>query len=121
MSNVLLVEDELWLGQLYRHLLSKQGHSVRWCQDGYDAIDAIDQQKPSVMVLDLLLPWANGLQLLHELASHADLADIPIIICSNALPKHIDAEAFRAYGVRRVLDKTTMQPRDLVRAVQEVG
>lgn len=121
MSHILLVEDEPWLGELYKQLLDKHGHRVTWCQDGYDAIDAIDNQKPQVIVLDLLLPWVNGMQLLHELASHADLAAIPVIVCSNALPKHVDNEAFKAYGVRQLLDKTIMKPHDLVRAVAEVS
>jgi CheY-like chemotaxis protein len=120
MARVLLVEDEPWLGELYMQLLSGAGHTVRWCQDGYDAIAAVDTKLPQVIVLDLLLPWANGLQLLHELASYVDLATIPVLICSNAVSMRLEeAEVLQAYGVVGVLNKATLQPRQLITAVQE--
>lgn len=119
MKNILLVEDELWLGELYQKLFVKAGFDVRWCRDGYDAIDLIDQKQPDLIVLDILLPWANGIQLLHELASNYDLASIPVIICSSALPKEITLENLRHYGVVKILDKTSIKPRQLLAAVKE--
>lgn len=120
MTQVLLVEDEVWLGESYMKRLVAEGYEVRWCRDGYEAIGLIDEERPDVIVLDLLLPWANGLQLLHELASHADLVQIPVIICSSALPQGVTVEQLRHYGVRQVLDKTRLRPRDLVAAVKGV-
>ena len=120
MTRVLLVEDEVWLGESYMKRLMAEGYEAAWCRDGYAAIEAIDEARPDVVVLDLLLPWANGLQLLHELASHTDLVTIPVIICSSALPENVSVDQLRHYGVRQVLDKTSLRPRDLVAAVRGV-
>lgn len=120
MKKVLLVEDELWLGELYCKLLGGGGFDVGWCRDGYDAIDAIDQKKPDVILLDLMLPWANGIQLLQELASNYGLASIPAIIFSNALPQEITLENLRYYGVVKILDKAATKPKEVLRAVCEV-
>lgn len=117
---ILLVEDEPWLGELYQHLLIKSGYQVIWCQDGYEAIDSIDIRPPKLIVLDLLLPWANGIQLLHELASHSDLVRIPVIIYSNALPRDVNYVALQHYGVCEVLDKATITPKQLVETVRKV-
>lgn len=120
MGRILLVEDEPWLGELYHQLLTHAGHSVDWCRDGYEAIDHIDEHKPSVIVLDLLLPWGNGLQLLHELASHADLATIPVILCSNALPTDVDEQLLRQYGVVKTINKAATSPKKFVSVVSGV-
>ena len=117
---LLLVEDDLWLGELYQRQLRAAGHEVRWCRDGYQAIDALDDQLADVLVLDMLLPWANGLQLLHEMASHVDTAVIPVVLCSSALPRELTLEQLQPYGVRAMLDKTKMRPRDLVVSVEAV-
>lgn len=121
MVQVLLVEDDTWLGELYVGVLQKAGFEIDWQRDAYGAMDSIERKKPAVIVLDLLLPWGNGVGLLHELASHVDLASIPTIVCSNALPKDISAQNLQQYGVVSVVDKTTSTPRQLVRAVREAS
>lgn len=117
---ILLVEDELWLGELYQKLLVRSGYKVAWCQDGYEAIDSIDACQPKLIVLDLLLPWTNGVQLLHELASHSDIASIPVIIYSNALPSDVDHVTLQHYGVRAVLDKASITPKQLLATIRKV-
>lgn len=119
MSRVLVIEDEPWLGDMYVASLTKAGFAVQLVDNGQAAIEAVDGQKPDLMVLDLLLPGGNGLQLIHELKSHADLADIPIILCSSH-DLHLDSGQQRIYGIARILKKTDMTPQSLVRAVQEV-
>lgn len=120
MMRVMLVEDEPWLAELYRDILESSGYAVAWCRDGYEAMERVDESRPDAIVLDLQLPWANGIQLLHELGSHNDLAGIPIIIYSNAVPQTLDHQVFDAYGVRAVLDKAACAPQQLPQAVSKV-
>jgi len=120
MKEVMIVEDEAWLGELYQSMLHKAGYAVRWCRDNYDAIAALDERQPHLIVLDVLLPWTNGIQLLHEMNSYSDLMHIPVIMCTTVqLPNALSAQQLRPYGVVAVLDKTTMRPRDLLTAVKE--
>lgn len=119
-AKILLVEDEPWLGELYQHLLGHHKFKVTWCRDGYEAIDSIDSDRPNLIVLDLILPWANGIQLLHELASHADLEAIPVILYSNALPQNFRSDALQHYGVRTVIDKATSNPQKLITTIKKV-
>jgi CheY-like chemotaxis protein len=119
MARVLFVEDEPWLGELYTLLLRKE-HEVVWCRDGYDAVAHLDQQKPDVIVLDIMLPWVNGIQLLHELASYSDTAIIPVVLFSAALPEPLDQEILRAYGVVAALDKATTKPKQVLETIRGV-
>lgn len=120
MSNILVVEDEPWLGELYCHVLARAGYKVTWCRDGYEAIERLDESRYDVLLLDIVLPWANGLQLLHELSSHSDLAHIPVIVYSNALPENMDSTALRPYGVRAAIDKAKNNPQQLPLIIKRV-
>jgi DNA-binding response OmpR family regulator len=117
---VLVIEDEPWLGELYTDLLMQAGYAVALCRDIYDAFDYLGEHGAEAIVLDLLLPWSNGIQLLHELASYEDLRTIPVILYSNALPKDLTLEQLRPYGVAAMLDKAAVAPGQLVATVQKV-
>lgn len=117
MSHVLLVEDDPWMADCYYLWLQRDGHTVRHSRDAQEALDMVDEQLPDVLVLDLFLPYANGVQLLHTLRSHADLAHIPIVLCSSSLPEHLPDMS--PYGVNEVLNKALLGPERLRRAVSE--
>lgn len=119
MSRILLIEDEPWLGELYVYLLARE-HEVIWVCDGYEAMARIDIQRPDVIILDILLPWTSGIQLLHELISYGDTAKIPVILFSAALPEDLDNDVLRAYGVVSVLDKASVKPVQVIKTVNGV-
>lgn len=119
MARVLLIEDEPWLGELYRALLSAQ-HDVVWIRDPYTVMDTIDQDHPDIIVLDILLPGASGVQLLHELASYGDTAHIPKILFSAAVPAGFSGDALRAYGVVETLDKTAVRPKQVLQTINDI-
>jgi two-component system NtrC family sensor kinase len=116
---VLIVEDDEWLAQQHARTLSEAGIRAESVSHALAAIDSIDTSIPDALVLDLLLAGPNAFTLLHELRSHADLASIPVILCT-ANTEGIASEDIVAYGVRQVLDKATMLPRDLIAAVKKV-
>lgn len=116
---VLIVEDDDWLAEQHIRTLSNAGIRADSVPHALAAIDAIDNNKPDALVLDVLLAGPNAFTLLHELQSHADLASIPVILCTNSADQLAD-EDVAAYGVSRVLDKATMVPGDLVTAIKKV-
>lgn len=115
---VLIVEDDRWMAEQYQRTLSEAGIRVETVSHALAAIDSIDLSTPDVLVLDLLLAGPNAFTLLHELKSHADLATIPVILCTTSADELVD-EDMKAYGVLEVLDKTTMRPQDLVAAIKK--
>lgn len=118
MSKVLVLESEKWLGDHYQRSLEKNGFSVVRASDPYKAIDMIDDHKPSVIVMSLLLNGAGGVGLLHELQSYIDTAKIPVIV-STSLPD-VTLEELKPYGVKRLIDNMTMEPDDVAAAVRSV-
>lgn len=118
-KRVVIVEDELWLAEQYMRLLGKADFAVHHAPHAISAIDVIDDVRPDAIVVDMLLSGSTALVLLHELKSHTDLASIPIVVASS-IADQIQPEDLKHYGVRRILDKTTMHPEDIVHAVRAV-
>lgn len=116
---VLIVEDDEWLAEQHARTLQAAGFLTDTSAHALEAIETIDAKRPDALVLDVFLAGPNAFTLLHELRSHPDLATIPVILCTNAADS-IAEEDLYVYGVRRVLDKTTMMPADLVAAVKKV-
>ena len=118
-KKIVLVEDEKWQAAHYKRVLDLNNFETFVAYSAYEAIDIIDEQKPAAIVLDLLLSGTTGLTLLHELQSHGDLANIPVIVATNS-SEQVTVIALKPYGVAQILDKTTMHPNDVVSAVKRV-
>jgi len=115
--SVLIIEDDTWFAQQQTRILETAGFIVRHAVDGLAGIEAIDTSTPDAVILDIFLPGPNALVLLHEMQSHADLASIPVVICTNSVAV-LPQTSLTAYGVKAVLDKATMRPHDLVAAIK---
>jgi two-component system response regulator BaeR len=118
-QTILIVEDDEWLAEQQARILEKAGFKTAISPHAHAAIDAIDDIHPDVIILDMLLAGSTAIALMHELQSYSDTGVIPIILCTN-LASDIKLEDVKPYGVRRILDKTAMQPDDVVTAVRSV-
>lgn len=118
-KRVLIIESEPWLGDHYQHVLEKHGFATLRAVDGHAAIDMIDENPPSVIIMSVLMHGPSALALLHELQSYTDTAKIPVVICSSLADLTIDE--LRPYGVDRLIDSTSMHPNDIVAAVRSVA
>lgn len=118
-ASVLVIDDDQWLSSQFQRILTRAGFIVHVAHNALEGIAAIDTYKPQVIVLDIFMPGPNGIVLLHEIRSHSDLAQTPIVVCSNSA-SDVPHGDLSAYGVRTILDKTTMQPDDIVAAVKRV-
>ena len=118
-QRVVVVEDDAWLAEHYVRVLRRAGYETYHVAHALAAIDIIDDVRPHAILLDVLLTGTTALALLHELRSHADLADIPIVLATN-LADQIDMQDVQGYGVKRMLDKSSMQPEDIAASIRAV-
>ena len=116
-QRVVVVEDDEWLAEHYLRILRRAGYETYHAAHALSAIDVIDSVQPHVILLDVLLTGTTALALLHELRSHDDLANIPVVLATN-LADQIDLSDVSSYGVKRMLDKATMHPDDIVAAIR---
>jgi DNA-binding response OmpR family regulator len=64
MSRILIVEDEELLADTLKDVLSSEGHEVRAVHNGRDALTVLERERPDVLLLDLMLPLVDGLDVL---------------------------------------------------------
>jgi diguanylate cyclase (GGDEF)-like protein len=79
---VLVVEDDAPIRLLLTELLQAQGLRVATLPDGERVLDVAREMRPSCIVLDIGLPGRHGLAVLDDLKAHADIARIPVVVCS---------------------------------------
>jgi len=77
---ILVVEDDRDIADLVGRYLQKAGFSVEILSSGRDALAALADRPPDLLVLDLMLPGIDGLEVCRAARSHAQTADIPIIM-----------------------------------------
>lgn len=82
---VLAVEDDPDLSYLYQSFLSSEGHDVLVARDAKAAVRLLDE-RPDVVLLDLMLPGTDGYSLLREMRQRAATRDMPVIVVSAAVP-----------------------------------
>ncbi len=79
-ARVLVVEDEAALSELLSYNLTKEGFEVRVSADGEDALIAVDEQKPDLVLLDWMLPSVSGIEICRQIRARAETRDIPVIM-----------------------------------------
>lgn len=79
-KKILVVEDEQDIAQLVQHYLQKEGFRSVTAMSGVEALKKVKEEKPDLIVLDLMLPEMDGLDVCKRVRSAPDTAKIPIII-----------------------------------------
>jgi CheY-like chemotaxis protein len=103
--SVLLVEDDACTAVLFKNILQREGYTVQHICDGEAAMQVLWQNRFDAVVLDLMMPKLDGVQVLKAMRSLPEHVSTPVIIITAAKLKMVEAEAQR-YGAKLFLDKT---------------
>ena len=90
-NNVLVIEDDYATSKLLSNYLNKWGYEPRIVNSGDQALKAVENEKFLAILMDIVLPDTNGLELLKTLRSHENTKHTPVIICS------VEAEQQKAF------------------------
>lgn len=117
MKKLLIVEDDKNWTDILGKFAVDVGAECRVAVSGGQAIEIIDDWQPDALILDMLLAGETAIALLNELRSYADLANLPIVVCTNIDVKMDD---LRPLGVKTILNKTSMRPNEARAIFREV-
>jgi len=81
-KRILIVEDEAAIIDLLRLILTKEGYEISACQSGRDAINAMKEFHPHLVVLDVMLPGLDGASIVRIMNEDETLSSIPVIVTS---------------------------------------
>ncbi len=114
MSNILVIEDDDIMLKAIRNILGKDGYTVITAKDGKEAFDKLENEDYDVVVTDLMMPYANGLEVVSRLRSDETKRNIGIIVISSVGNEETITEAFRL-GADDYLKKPIMAGELLIR------
>ena len=79
-KKILVIDDEVDFVKLVRLRLESNGYEVAIASDGEEGLAKVSQEKPDMILLDIMMPKKDGYTMLHELKSKEETGSIPIII-----------------------------------------
>lgn len=93
---VLVVDDSKTELMFMSSLLAKRGLSVRTASDADEALDQLAEERPDLILMDVVMPGKNGFQLTRMINRNPEYADIPIFMCTSK-----NQETDRVWGLRQ--------------------
>jgi two-component system alkaline phosphatase synthesis response regulator PhoP len=120
-KKILLVEDEDLIIKLLQKKLISEGYDVTIASDGEEGMKAIRQNKPELVLLDIVMPKKGGFEVLEEINQDIDLRDIPVIIISNS-GQPMELDRAQRLGVKDWLIKTEFDPKEVLeKVIKQIG
>jgi DNA-binding response OmpR family regulator len=119
MTKVLVIEDDQQVSNMYKNMLIMSGYDVNTAGDGEDGLIKARSWLPNLILLDVILPKINGLDVLKQLKADTDTQKIPVVVMTN-LSAREDEEAAMASGAVKFIVKSEYEPKQISGMVAEV-
>jgi DNA-binding response OmpR family regulator len=113
MKKVLIIEDDPITGKIYRQKFEMEGFRVDVAGDGQAGLQKLSEFQPDLVLLDLMLPKVNGVEVLRRIRQEAIYQELPILVFSNAYLANMVTEAWEA-GATKILTKVNHTPKQVV-------
>jgi two-component system alkaline phosphatase synthesis response regulator PhoP len=116
-AKILLCDDEVHIVRAAEFKLARAGYEVRCAADGQEAWEAIERERPDLLITDLQMPRLGGLELIERLRQRSDTSHLPVIVLSAKGFELKPQELAEKWGVLAVVGKP-FSPRELLRLVE---
>lgn len=118
-KKILIVEDDKFLRELVKRKLIAEGLEVVEATDGEEAVKKVKQEKPNLVLLDLILPNIDGFEVLAEIKNEETTKNIPVIILSN-LGQREEIEKGLKLGAIDYMVKAHFTPGEIIEKVKNI-
>ena len=119
MKKVCIIEDEVNLSEMYKILFEQEGYEVRCAFDGESGLKLIEEYKPDLVLLDIMMPKMDGYEVLRRLKCHRLNENMLICVLSN-LDQRQDMEKVFDLGARHYFVKSHITPRNLLNRLDRI-
>lgn len=118
MKKILIIEDDIFLREMYVHSFSKEGYAMTEAEDGEEGVNKAVEEEYDLILLDIMLPKKSGLEVLQSLRRPSmKTAKTPIILLTNLGQESIIKEAFNM-GADGFILKSDLLPREVVAKIK---
>lgn len=119
MKKILLVEDDPFLSRMYVKIFKMRGFSIQAEYDGEAGLAAAKEDKPDIILLDIMMPKMNGLEVLEALKADPNTKTIPVVMLTNLSDQKQQKTALEG-GAVKYLIKSEFDPDETVEVVKEI-
>ena len=102
---ILLIEDDLFFQKFFAVKLAEVGYTTDLASNGEEGLAKARQQKPDLILLDLIMPVMDGFKVLEELAKDENLKTVPVMVFST-LGQEQDMQRAKFLGAKDYMNKT---------------
>jgi twitching motility two-component system response regulator PilH len=106
-QKILIVDDSPTERYYLTDILTRNGFSVSTAENGEEALSKIRAERPQLILMDVVMPGANGFQVTRSIARDPELSAVPVIICSSK-----NQETDRIWGMRQGAKDYFVKPVD---------
>ncbi|MCC2631991.1 MAG: hypothetical protein K0S20_690 [Patescibacteria group bacterium] len=117
-TTILLCEDDIILADLYTERLKQEGFNVVHASNGEDAVTFVREYFPALIILDIMMPKMNGLDVLKNLKSDPETQNIPVIIVT-ALVQEIEKISKMMNQADAYIVKSEVLPGEIIERVKQ--
>ena len=118
-KKIILVEDDKFLSEMYVVKLTESGFEVDVAADGEEGLNKIKEQKPDLVLLDIVLPKMDGFEVLRNIKSEPSLKNISVIALTNLGQKE-EVEKGLKLGADDYIIKAHFTPTEVVAKAKKV-
>lgn len=118
-KSVLLVDDELALREMYSERLKADGFTVETAKDGEEALAKARDLHPNIILLDIMMPKINGLDVLKQLKADESTKEIPVIVLTALIQDRDKMESITS-GADAYIVKSETMPGDVVSKIKSI-
>ena len=115
---ILIAEDDVSLQGIYDFILSNEGYETLLASNGTETIDTLKNNQVDLVLLDLMMPGVDGVQVLQEMRKHDWGKDVKVVVLTN-IGKSESSLNLKRYGVLETAVKVDLIPNDLIALVQK--
>ena len=119
MAKIVIVEDDKFLRELITQKILKEGYQVVEAINGEEGVAKAKEEKPDLMLLDLILPGIDGFEALRQMKENSGTANIPVIILSN-LGQKDDVERGMKLGAADYMVKAHFTPGEILAKIKSI-
>ena len=119
MSKILIIEDDPLMGRMYQKIFTFEGYEVEVADNGEDGLAKVKSWNPNLVLLDIMMPKMNGMEVLDKLKSDPDTKKLPVVILTN-LAGQKDAETAMSKGAVKYIVKSEYEPKQVANIVKEI-
>ena len=120
MAKLLLIEDDSLMIRMYSRKFEADGFELKTALNGEEGLVAVKEFEPDVILLDVMMPKMNGLQVLDALKADGATKSIPVILLTNLGGSQEDIDRGLEKGAVAYLVKSDMKPDEVVAKVKEI-